>query len=203
MDLGTNIREDVLLLERLREEGVDRRQLLLGQFRQGHPEIVRDRQLGGNPRGKGQLVQRVGVDKRLDGEDRRLCQRQRSSAALDSRTGQQQLRSEDFQAFHTLLDGRFLEPAVPVERDRAANGMVGAVALLAMLDIQFLIEEPLPEDDRFACEVGVHRVRHPLHNDPGVDAHFPAFGLTGKRTEALPVAHGTEARGRQVLAPVL
>jgi hypothetical protein len=90
-----------------------------------------------------------------------------------------------------------------VERDGSADGMVGAVAPLAMLDIQFLIEEAPPEDDGFAREVRLDGVCHPLHDDPRVDADFPAFGLTGKRTEPLPVTHGAEPGRGQMLEPVL
>jgi hypothetical protein len=132
---GAHIRQDILFLQRLREEGVDRRSWLWGQFGQGEPQRVGHRQFSGDPCGKGPLLKRVRVDKGLDGEDRRLRQLQPSIVALDSRPGQEQLGRAGFQAFDTLLYSRFFEPAVPMQRDRATNGMVGAVALRAMLHL--------------------------------------------------------------------
>ena len=89
-----------------------------------------------------------------------------------------------------------------MQRDRAGNRKVGAEPLLAVLDEQFIVEQPPPQNHLFAGEFRSDFILRAIYRDTGIDRHFALLRLTGKGAETFPTAHGANATGGQVFQPV-
>ena len=53
--------------------------------------------------------------------------------------------------------------AVAVQRDRAADRVIGAEPLLTVFDPEFLVKESPPDHDRLASQLGIHPVSDARH----------------------------------------
>ena len=72
-----------------------------------------------------------------------------------------------------------------------------------MLDIEVLVEQPPPENDGFASELGRHLVDHALDRQSRITADQAPLRLACEGAETLPGAHLPQALLREVPKPVL
>src|SRR5262249_51830596 len=121
---------------------------------------------------------------------------------IDRRPWEAKLVRQRLDTLGALLIRRFLEPAIAVQRDGATHPGIGAIPPRTVLDVEFLIKEAPPENDRFASQVGIHLIEDPVDGHPGIASHFARLWFPGKGAEALPRAHLPEARGGQVKEPI-
>jgi hypothetical protein len=153
-------------------------------------------------------VERVGVAERAHWHHGRHCvcrgaDQDHAVLSRQSRTWQGELARERTHLVGADFPPRLAVLAVAVQRDRAANRQERPTALFTVLDPKLLIEQPPPDNDRLAGELGVDLVADARDRQAAVDGDQAPLGLPGEDAEPLPGAHLAHTIGRQVRHPVI
>ena len=111
--------------------------------------------------------------------------------------------SEEGDAIGALLAPALAMLAVMMQRDRAADRMVGAVTLVAEFDVEILVEEAPPQKHGLAGKIGIDLVEGAADADSRVAPDLAALRFAREGAEPLPAAHFAHAIGRQILEPIL
>lgn len=138
-----------VLGQRLCQQRIERLQLRRRQFGQGQSQVIGNRPFRVQGAWKCQFMKRIGINEGLsDG----LCSRYdrgQHRIIAQRRARQRQLCGQALDTFGTLLRPRFLETPVPMQRNRAADGGIGTVASVAMLNIELIIVQVKPQRHRY------------------------------------------------------
>src|SRR3954470_15342995 len=179
-------------IERFPQDRVDGGPLIGCQAPEWRAERVGDGPLGGDWAGKCRLVERIGTVGRAPRPGRQGLSgigRQAGLHAAQRSARQADAPRQTLDALGLLLAAGLTVPTEAIERDWGTERLVGPMPLLAVLDVEIMVEQPPPEHDRLAGELRIELVDDAFDRDPGVAADLAPLRLSGEGAEALPAAH--------------
>ena len=139
----------VTFAQRLGEQGIQGVKLLPGQLGQRHHQLIRNRLLGLKGAGIGEFLKGIRIRKRPPGRRHGVDRQGQRVGAVDRRPREVQLGCQRLDTVGALLIRCLLEAPIAMQRDGAAHWGIGALAPCAVLNVEFLIKEAPPENDRF------------------------------------------------------
>ena len=152
----------------------------------------------------GKLSIRVGIDKGLAAQRHHVGgARQAVVHPAQGRSWHRQLAGQVADAVGALLGRRLARLAIAVQGDGAAARPVGAEAPLLELDEQLVVEQPPPDRDGLARQVGIDVVESAIDPDARISRYAAALGFAREGAEAFPGTHLPQALAGQVARPVL